>query len=199
MNEEQLSKYFNIRKFDKPYEPFYERTGFNDNEILVNTRYWWTEALVVDKLLETDLFDNSCILKTRELYAKPDQGYEDYIFKGPLSPIDLWIPQKAFVEVRYTSNSQCDTFGYNYQLKNISWIRNWVRDLTRPDRHKYKIYLAVFHFTNISLIDLSEKSDDWYNWTESCTLNVTENHCVKRLDVTGDERIEYTKQAGGWR
>ena len=71
MNEEQLSKYFNIRKFDKPYESFYERTGFNDNEILVNTRYWWTEDLVADKLLQTDLFDNSCILKTRELYAKP--------------------------------------------------------------------------------------------------------------------------------
>tara|TARA_R100000988_G_C3951388_1_gene141281 strand:- start:249 stop:845 length:597 start_codon:yes stop_codon:yes gene_type:complete len=194
MNEEQLNKYFNVRKFDKPYQPFYEPTGFNDNEIRINTSYWWTEDLVVDKLEKIKLFRDSRIFKTRELYAKPEQEYEDYIFKGPLSPIDLWVPGEAFIEIRYTSACDRDYWHYDFQLKNISNVTNWVRDPGAPSRNQYKIYLVVFHSRNISVIDLSEKLNDWCDYDKIVKIPVKEEHCFKRLQVTNEECKEYRAQ-----
>ena len=194
MTEDQLNQHFHIKKYSKPYENFYERTGFNDNVIEINTKYWWTEDLVADKLKEIKIFEDFSIYKTRELHAKEDGAFEEYIFKGSLSPIDLWVPGKAFIEVRYTSDCNRDGWGYDFQLKNISRIRNWIRDPGKPSRHKHKIYLAVFHWKYISLIDLSEKPDDWYNDVKNYTINVREENCIKRIELTNKDFKKYKGQ-----
>ena len=191
MTEDQLNQHFHIKKYSEPYENFYERTGFNDNVIEINTKYWWTEDLVVDKLKEIKIFKDFSIYKTRELHAKEDGAFEEYIFKGSLSPIDLWVPEKAFIEVRYTSDCNRDGWGYDFQLKNISRVRNWITDPSEPSRREHKIYLAVFHWKYISLIDLSEKPNDWYNYVKNCTINVREENCTKRIELNNEDFKKY--------
>ena len=194
---------FTRKEYEKPYQDFLAFNGHSDQK--VHTEYWWTEDYVADKLTKEKFFGNSEILKTREHHSKPDVlewNPITEIVKGPFSPIDLWVPGKAFIEVRYTSDGGRDHWGYDFNTRNISRISNFMSGHDRspfppaPARKQYRLYLALIHCDAFSLVDLTERHERLFskNQYRSITINVNEERCVKRYDKLYKEFEEFERK-----
>ena len=197
---------FTRKKYERPYQDFLACNGYSDQK--VHTEYWWTEDYVADKLTKEKFFGNSEILKTRELHSKPDvlkwNPITD-IVKGPFSPIDLWVPGKAFIEVRYTSDGDRDNWGYDFQTRNINRVSNFMSGYDRPAyppraRKQYKLYLALLHESNwgsLSIVDLTERHEELFSRNQyKCIrgLGVRAKSCVKRYDKLWEEFEEFKRK-----
>jgi hypothetical protein len=174
-----------ILNFERPYKNFYFKNGYNQN--LVNTEYWWAEDFVHDFLITKKVFNNSPIFYTRECEMNPKSGFCNLV-KGPFSPVDLWVPGEAFIEIKYTSYQCRDYWGYDFYPKKLSNIWHYIKDT------KHKIYLILIHgIDSVSMIDLSdmEKITRVRNFIK---LDVTKNNCFKRWDNLRKEIRSYMNQ-----
>ena len=127
-----------------------------------------------DLLKKEKFFGTSSMFKTRELVAKHGWHGVTSLVKGPFSPADIWVPGKAFVEVKYTSNWVNPSFGFPMSSSKgpariEHFIKGYDRDTQRP-RRSYKFYLAVVSDFNktVSLVDLFNQplAKRWkYNFT----------------------------------
>lgn len=185
----EYKKYFEqhtILDFERPYTNFYFKNGYSEN--LVHTEYWWVEDFVHDFLLTKKVFKNSPIFLTRECEMK-NNALSSFI-KGPFSPVDLWVPGEAFIEIKYTSDLSRDYWGYDFYPKNLSNLWYYIKDM------KYKIYLILVHgIDSISMIDLSEKEEITRTRDRGfITLNVQKENCFKRWDGLKEKIRAYRNQ-----
>ena len=197
---------FNVKEFslnDKGmYEGFWQDIGYSRKWFAPETTSWWSEDLVVDILKKEKVFGDVQILLTRNLVAK-DNGSLGAVFKGPLSTIDLWMPGYGFAEIKYTGNSQKDSYGYDLDNRSISNIHSvpGLSDIMKHDMWKdSKLFLIIVHSPNpgdrlsISVIDLYDKFDlsPWSkektskprlhpNLSQVC-VNVRAENCMTRFD-----------------
>ena len=164
--------------------------------------WWWSEDLVLDHLKKEKVFGDRPILLTRNLKGKKDSPLR-WVFKGPLSKVDLWIPDYGFAEVK-TSLSSKDYYGFDLDyrsINNIYTIKNLEFNMTHDVWKNNKIFLIVVHKPSpgdkmsVSIIDLrekfefepprSEKKTDkpWLNpnW-RNLKINVRAENCLKRFD-----------------
>jgi len=165
----------NFPKRNKTYENFLAPNGYQQQE--VHTEYWWSEDFVHDLLLKDQVFENAPILKTRELELNNDQQLRS-IVKGPFSPVDLWVPGKAFVEIKYCGSPGRDIHGYDWELKNIWNLGSFVGT--------YKVFLAVVHQVwkkgwVVSMVDVTEKLKI-YSSAPYKNIVVREENCFKRWE-----------------
>ena len=175
--KKELSKVakLNFPKRNKTYENFSALNGYQHQE--VHTEYWWSEDFVHDLLLRDRIFETSVILKTRELELKTNHQLCS-IVKGPFSPVDLWVPQKAFVEIKYCGSGDRDNWGYDWELKNIWHLGSLV--------NHYKVFLVVIHKEwekgwVVSMVDVTEKLKI-YSSASYENINVREENCFKRWE-----------------
>lgn len=158
-DRQRLTKHlFDGYRYSRPYKDFYYPNGFQDQR--VHTEYWWSEDLVFDLLKEEKFFGTSSMFKTRELVAKHGWHGVTSLVKGPFSPADIWVPGKAFIEVKYTSYGVNPGFGFTMSsgkgaARIEHFIKGYDRDTQRP-RRSYKFYLAVVSDVGktVSLVDL---------------------------------------------
>ena len=165
----------NFPKRNKTYENFLAPNGYQQQE--VHTEYWWSEDFVHDLLLKDQVFENAPILKTRELELNNDQQLRS-IVKGPFSPVDLWVPGKAFVEIKYCGSPGRDIHGYDWELKNI-WNLGSLVD-------RYKVFLVVVHKVwkkgwVVSMVDVT-KELKIYSGAPYKKICVREENCFKRWE-----------------
>jgi len=165
----------NFPKRNKTYENFLAPNGYRQQE--VHTEHWWSEDFVHDLLLKDQVFETSPILKTRELELKNNHQLCSVV-KGPFSPVDLWVPGKAFVEIKFTSNLARDNWNYDWELKNI-WNLGSLVD-------HYKVFLVVIHKEwkkgwVVSMVDVT-KELKIYSGTKYKKINVREENCFKRWE-----------------
>ena len=165
--------------------------------------WWWSEDLVLDHLKKEKIFGDRPVLLTRNLKAKREDSPLSWVFKGPLSKVDLWIPDYGFAEVK-TSLSSKDYYGFDLDyrsINNIYTIKNLEFNMTHDVWKNNKIFLIVVHKPSpgdkmsVSIIDLrekfefepprSEKKTDkpWLNpnW-RNLKINVRAENCLKRFD-----------------
>tara|TARA_R110002012_G_C11370758_1_gene581997 strand:- start:44 stop:667 length:624 start_codon:yes stop_codon:yes gene_type:complete len=170
-----------LLEFKKPYKNFMFKNGYSKS--LVNTEFWWTEDLIHDFLLTEKVFDNSPIFYTRECEMK--NFNLSSIIKGPFSPVDLWVPGKAFIEIKYTAHQSRDHWGYDFYPKRLSNIWHHFKDM------KHKIYLVLIHgIDSVSMIDLSDK-EKITRVSNFIKLNVNKDNCFKRWDGLKDKIRAY--------
>jgi len=165
----------NFPKRNKTYENFLAPNGYQQQE--VHTEYWWSEDFVHDLLIKDQVFETAPIIKTRELELNNDRPLSN-IVKGPFSPVDLWVPKKAFVEIKYCGNPGRDIHGYDWELKNIWNLGSLV------DHHK--VFLAVVHQVwkkgwVVSMVDVTEKLKI-YSGEKYKNIAVREGNCFKRWE-----------------
>ena len=174
-----------ILDFKRPYENFYFKNGYNQS--LVNTEYWWVEDFVHDFLITEKVFNNSPVFLSRECQMNQDSGFSSLV-KGPFSPVDLWVPGEAFIEIKYTSDQSRDYWGYDFYPKKLARIWHYIKDTD------HKIYLILIHgIDSVSMIDLSDK-EEITRVRDFITLDVTKNSCFKRWDGLKDKLRAYRDQ-----
>ena len=164
----------NFPKRNKTYKNFLAPNGYQQQE--VHTEYWWSEDFVHDLIIKDRLFETAPILKTRELELKNNHPLCS-IVKGPFSPVDLWVPGKAFVEIKYCGNPGRDIHGYDWELKNIWHLGSLV--------DHYKVFLVVIHKEwkkgwVVSMVDVTKK--DILRGVKYKNINVREENCFKRWE-----------------
>ena len=165
----------NFPRRNKKYENFLAQNGYQQQE--VHTEYWWSEDFGYDLLLKDEVFETSLILKTRELELKSDHPLSS-IVKGPFSPVDFWVPKKAFVEIKYCGSPGRDNYGYDWELKNI-WNLGSLVD-------HYKVFLVVIHKVwkkgwVVSMVDVT-KELKIHSGAKYKTIVVREENCFKRWE-----------------
>ena len=165
----------NFPKRNKTYENFLAPNGYQQQE--VHTKYWWSEDFVHDLLLKDRIFETSVILKTRELELKNNHQLCSVV-KGPFSPVDLWIPKKAFVEIKFCGSGGRDNWNYDWELKNI-WNLGSLVD-------HYKVFLVVVHEVwekgwVVSMVDVT-KELKIYSGAKYKKIVVREENCFKRWE-----------------
>jgi len=165
--------------------------------------WWWSEDLVLDHLKKEKIFGDRPILLTRNLKGKGKDSPLSWVFKGPLSKVDLWIPNYGFGEIK-TSLSDKDYWGFDLDhrsINNIYSIKNLEFNMTHDIWKNNKIFLIVVHKpepgdkASISIIDLNEKFDFVSPYSEEKTtkprfhaninqvaVNVKAENCLKRFD-----------------
>jgi len=204
--DEQLKDLFDIKEYpldDKGmYDGFWQDIGYDRKWFAPESTYWWVEDLVIDILKKEKVFGDKQILLARHLTGKKIDS-EKFIFKGPISKTDLWIPGYAFVEIKYAGNSQRDQWGYDLDNRSISNIHmlHHISDLYGNDLWKNnKLFLIIVHEpdpgdkVSISIIDLTEKFD-FSGWGKEKTtkprfhpnlrqvcVNVRSENCLARFD-----------------
>ena len=165
--------------------------------------WWWPEDLVLDLLKKEKVFGDRPVILTRNLKGKNDFPL-GCVFKGPLSTIDLWIPNYGFAEIKYAGNSGRDYWGFDLDhrsIQNICSIQSLEFNMTHDIWKNNKIFLIVVHKpepgdkASISIIDLNEKFDFVSPYSEEKTtkprfhpninqvaVNVKAENCLKRFD-----------------
>ena len=166
--------------------------------------WWWSEDLVLDHLKKEKVFGDRPILLTRNLKGKREGSPLCWVFKGPLSKVDLWIPNYGFAEIKTTMNGQKDIFGYDLDhrsINNIYSIKNLEFSMVSELWKNNKIFLIVVHKPSagdkmsISVIDLKEKFEfeppqpekktdkPWLSPNQhNIKINVRAENCLKRFD-----------------
>ena len=166
--------------------------------------WWWSEDLVLDHLKKEKVFGDRPILLTRNLKGKREDSPLSWVFKGPLSKVDLWIPNYGFAEIKTTMNGQKDIFGYDLDhrsINNIYSIKNLEFSMVSELWKNNKIFLIVVHKPSpgdkmsISVIDLREKFEfepprpekktnkPWFSPNQNhIKINVGAGNCLKRFD-----------------
>ena len=182
----------NFPKRNKTYENFLAPNGYQQQE--VHTEYWWSEDFVHDLLLKDQVFENAPILKTRELELNNDQQLRS-IVKGPFSPVDLWVPGKAFVEIKYCGSPGRDIHGYDWELKNI-WNLGSLVD-------RYKVFLVVVHKVwkkgwVVSMVDVT-KELKIYSGAPYKNIVVREENCFKRWENMSSFMRSYREGDRPWK
>ena len=181
----------NFPKRNKTYENFLAPNGYQQQE--VHTEYWWSEDFVHDLLLKDQVFETSPILKTRELELKNNHRLSSVV-KGPFSPVDLWVPGKAFVEIKFTSNPARDNWNYDWELKNI-WNLGSLVD-------HYKVFLVVIHKEwkgwVVSMVDVT-KELKIYSGAPYKKIYVREEDCFKRWENMGSFMRSYREGDRPWK
>jgi|TARA_R110000772_G_C13135223_1_gene423342 hypothetical protein len=182
----------NFPKRNKTYENFLAPNGYQQRE--VHTEYWWSEDFVHDLIIKDRLFETAPILKTRELELKNNHPLCS-IVKGPFSPVDLWVPGKAFVEIKYCGSPGRDNWGYDWELKNIWNLGSFVG--------KYKVFLAVVHQVwkkgwVVSMVDVTEKLKI-YSGVKYKNINVREENCFKRWENMSSFMRSYREGDRPWK
>ena len=168
----------NFPKRNKTYKNFLASNGYQRQE--VHTEYWWSEDFAHDLIIKDRLFETTPILKTRELELKNNHPLSSVV-KGPFSPVDLWVPGKAFVEIKYCGSPGRDNWGYDWELKNIWRLGSLV--------NHYKVFLVVVHMVwkkggpewVVSMVDVTEKLKI-YSSASYENINVREENCFKRWE-----------------
>jgi hypothetical protein len=209
-----LEDLFNVKNFslnDKgKYEGFWQDIGYSRKWFSPEDSYWWPEDLAKDVLEKEKVFGDQGILLTRNLEGKLDDSRFKYlgeIFKGPISPTDFWIPEYGLAEVKYTGDSQRDTWGYDLTNKAAMNIWSTHAFIERHEKStkiwaNNKLYLIVVHNPgpgdkiSISIIDLYDKFKFPHSFlptepstkrpfslnTHHININVSAPDCLKRFD-----------------
>ena len=120
------------------------------------------------------------------------------VVKGPFSPVDLWVPGKAFVEIKFTSNLARDNWNYDWELKNI-WNLGSLVD-------HYKVFLVVVHKVwkkggpgwVVSMVDVT-KELKIYSGAPYKKIYVREEDCVKRWENVGSFMRSYREGDRPWK
>ena len=204
--EEELKKVFDIKSFELnekgKYEGFWQDIGYNRKWFSPESSYFWVEDLVVDLLIKEKVFGDKQILLTRNYIGKELQHPLRGVFKGPISPVDIWIPGYGFGEVKFTGDSQKDIFGYdldNRSIKNIYQISNLEFSMESKFWKDNKIFLFLVHNPgpgdkiSVSIIDLKEKfsfspnkkeeNKSYFNINaQYIKIGVNDFDCFKRFD-----------------
>jgi len=204
--DEIIANCFNIRDFplnDKGmYDGFMQDIGYSRKWFSSQSTYWWVEDLVRDTLEKKKVFGDVQILLTRNLVAKNSSSL-GAVFKGPLSTVDLWMPEYGFAEIKYAGNHHKDVHGYDLDNRSISNIHSvpGLSDIMKHDMWKNsKLFLIIVHAPgpgdrlSISVIDLYDKFDlsPWSkektskprlhpNLSQVC-VNVKSENCMARFD-----------------
>jgi len=210
----ELKNIFNVKDFplnDKgKYEGFWQDIGYNRKWFSPEESYWWPEDLAKDVLEKEKVFGDQKILLTRNLEGKLDDPKFEYlggIFKGPISTTDFWIPGYGLAEVKYTGDSQRDTWGYDLTNKAAMNIWSTHAFLERHEKStkiwaNNKLYLIVVHNPgpgdkiSISIIDLYDKFKFSHSFlptepstkrpfslnTHHINIDVRAENCLKRFD-----------------
>ena len=205
IDEEELKKFFDVEPFKLnekgKYEGFWQKIGYNRKWFPPESTYFWVEDLVVDLLKKEKVFGDRQILLTRNFKYKEEGHPLRNMFKGPISPVDIWIPNYGFGEVKFTGDSQKDIFGYdldNRSISNLYSIINLEFNMESEMWKNNKIFLFLVHNPgpgdqiSISIIDLKEKfyfnsgeeeGKSWFNPNARyINIGVTTNNCFKRFD-----------------
>ena len=204
-----IVNYFEVEEYplnDKGmYDGFEKPCGrnFRPEWVPPEKTWWWPEDLVLDLLKKEKVFGDRPVILTRNLKGKNDFPL-GCVFKGPLSTIDLWIPNYGFGEIKTTMDGQKDIFGYDLDhrsIQNICSIQSLEFNMTHDIWKNNKIFLIVVHKPSpgdkmsISIIDLREKFEfkppqpgektekPWLNpnWSQ-VKINVRAENCLKRFD-----------------
>jgi len=206
--DEQLKDLFDVKEYrldDKGmYDGFWKgKEGFNREWVPREKSFWWVEDLVKDTLEKKKVFGDRPVILTRNLTHK-DKFSLGSVFKGAVSPIDLWIPGYGFGEIKYAGNCERDQWGYdltNHAINNI-WSVLTLEDNMISDIWKNnKLFLIVVHCpdpgdaVSISVIDLYDKFDFVSPWGKKKTtkprlhpnlsqvcVNVRSENCLVRFD-----------------
>lgn len=208
ISDEQVKDLFNVKEYpldDKGmYDGFWKgKEGFNREWVPREESFWWVEDLVIDTLKKKKVFGDRPILSTRHL-THEDKFSLGSVFKGPVSPIDLWMPGYGFAEIKYTGNHQKDVFGYdltNHAIDNIWSVRILEDNMTHDIWKNNKLFLIIVHCpdpgdaVSISVIDLYDKFDFVSPWDKKKTtkprlhpnlrqvcVNVRPENCLARFD-----------------
>ena len=209
ISDEQLKDLFDVKEYpldDKGmYDGFEKPFGknFRPEWIPREDTWWWVEDLVIDTLKKEKVFGDRQILLARHLTGKKIDS-EKFIFKGPISKTDLWIPGYGFAEIKYAGNCERDQWGYDLDNRSISNIHtlHHISDMYGNDLWKNnKLFLIVVHEpdpgdkVSISIIDLTEKFDFMSPWDKKKTtkpilhpnlrqvcVNVRSENCLARFD-----------------
>ncbi len=165
--------------------------------------WWWSEDLVLDLSKKEKIFGDRPILLTRNLKGKSEDSPLSWVFKGPLSKVDLWIPNYGFGEIKTSLNDK-DYWGFDLDhrsINNIYTISSLEEDMTSELWKNNKIFLIVVHKPSpgdkmsVSIIDLREKFEfkppqpgektekPWLNpnWSQ-VKICVRAENCLKRFD-----------------
>tara|TARA_Y100001951_G_scaffold47295_1_gene37367 strand:- start:85 stop:723 length:639 start_codon:yes stop_codon:yes gene_type:complete len=182
----------NFSKRNKTYENFLAPNGYRQQE--VHTEYWWSEDFVHDLIIKDRLFETSPVLKTREVELNNDQQLRS-IVKGPFSPVDLWVPGKAFIEIKYCGSPGRDNWGYDWELKNI-WNLGSLVD-------SYKVFLVVVHKVwkkgwVVSMVDVT-KELKIYSGAPYKKICVREENCFKRWENMSSFMRSYREGDRPWK
>ena len=209
ISDDELKDLFDVKEYtldDKGmYDGFEKPFGknFRPEWISREATWWWPEDLVFNLLKKEKVFGDRQIIPTRHL-THEDKFSLGSVFKGPVSPIDLWIPGYGFGEIKYAGNCERDQWGYdltNHAINNI-WSILTLEDNMRHDMWKNnKLFLIIVHCpdpgdaVSISVIDLYDKFDlsPWSkkqttkprlhpNLRQVC-VNVRSENCLARFDA----------------
>ncbi len=165
--------------------------------------WWWSEDLVLDLSKKEKIFGDRPILLTRNLKGKSEDSPLSWVFKGPLSKVDLWIPNYGFGEIKTSLNDK-DYWGFDLDhrsINNIYTISSLEESMTSELWKNNKIFLIVVHKPSpgdkmsVSIIDLREKFEfkppqpgektekPWLNpnWSQ-VKICVRAENCLKRFD-----------------
>ena len=166
--------------------------------------WWWSEDLVLDHLKKEKVFGDRPILLTRNLKGKREDSPLSWVFKGPLSKVDLWIPNYGFAEIKTTFKGDKDYWAFDLDhrsINNIYTIRSLEQMMTSKLWKNNKIFLIVVHKPSsgdkmsISVIDLKEKFEfepprpekktdkPWLNPNRHyIKIGVEAENCLKRFN-----------------
>jgi hypothetical protein len=178
--------------------------NFRPQWISSEESWWWSEDLVSDHLKKEKVFGDRPILLTRNLKGKRKDSPLNYVFKGPLSKVDLWIPNYGFGEIKTTLKSDQDLWAFDLDhrsINNIYTILSLEEMMTAELWKNNKIFLIVVHKPSpgdkmsISVIDLREKFEfepprpekktnkPWFSPNQNhIKINVSAPDCLKRFD-----------------
>ena len=222
MKKEVLDKIiancFEVEKYPlndkRMYDGFEKPCGrnFRPEWIPAEKTGWWSEDLVLDLLKKEKIFGDRPVLLTRNLKAKREDSPLSWVFKGPLSKVDLWIPDYGFGEIKYAGNSERDYWGFDLDrrsINNIYTILSLEEEMTSKLWKNNKIFLIVVHKPepgdkmSISVIDLKEKFEfesprpekktdkPWFNPNKNfIQIGVRAENCLKRFDEVPFRKYE---------
>lgn len=213
MNKEILDKIIALN-FDVQEYPLNDKGMYEGYEIPCGRNYqpewisrekcwWWSEDLVLDLSKKEKIFGDRPVLLTRNLKGKSEDSPLSWVFKGPLSKVDLWIPNYGFGEIKTSLNDK-DYWEFDLDhrsINNIYTISSLEESMTSELWKNNKIFLIVVHKPSpgdkmsVSIIDLKEKFEfkppqpgektekPWLNpnWSQ-VKINVRAENCLKRFD-----------------
>ena len=214
IDEESLKNFFDVKPFKLnekgKYDGFWQDIGYSRKWFSPEESYFWVEDLVVDLLKKEKIFDDRQILLTRNIKYKESNHPLRHVFKGPISPVDIWIPGYGFGEVKFTRDSQKDVFGYeldNRSISNLYSIPKLEFSMESEMWKNNKIFLFLVHKpgpgdkVSVSIIDLKEKfsfspekeeGKSWFNPNvQHINIRVTADNCFKRFDGIPFREYQY--------
>ena len=185
--------------FEKPFGK-----NFRPEWIPREETWWWVEDLVFDLLKKEKVFGDRQIIPTRHLTGKKIDPHKLF-FKGPLSKMDFWIPNYAFIEVKYTGKSEKGQWWGGYELahraiNNLCSLNQTYMHYSSDLWKNNKLFLIVVHEpdpgdrVSVSIIDVHDKCEfpnsrdekmdkiNLHGGLSSVFISVDKKNCLARFD-----------------